>query len=329
MVPDLWEARGEGDWLSTLTYVEDDIFTLVPEATFDLLAKETSLHTAGLWFVRDGGLTWAVGSRKTAFLHPSLLPELQAARAICAGLGAECGRSLGSCAARLLRWLARPEYPFWGRLDLHKSVPWALNLATPGEWRYAHKYDVRSYYWSLFSRLPTLRAHLQSDGTVAFGLWEPGEEPRWEALKAAVATHKGLRNALVGVAYGGGTATRCWHRGELVQIRRGAGPFATAGLLTVRAGYELARDAADECGAVWGHTDGLIVPDGAYPQLWAAFGLTVRDEAEGDAEVFHLTAYRVGSTATGHYTPGSRYKHALPLLPRPDTLFYPSWLATA
>lgn len=326
-LPDEWAELGEGEPLHGLTRVAPGFYSVRYHGRWVDVARWASLHLPGLWLWKDFGVTWRCGSRTVCLVDPHMVRDVCEAVAIARNLGCECAWSLGSAAYALCKSIAPRSYPYRGDKVLLEGVQHGYQECQPGYYPEAHKWDVSAYYWSLWTRLPSLRVHPLRGGRLVFGRMAPSERRRWEEVNAAVAGHKLLRNALVGAAQGTTVGRPYYHRGELKQWRGGPGPFRAAGLLVVRTGYELAHAEASVGGAVYANTDCVVLPHRRPPEVWPALGLVVKHEVAGEAEVCAMGVYRVGLYESGWYRRGSRFREAQPRPAAPTPLLYPRWVA--
>lgn len=326
-MPDEWIGWDDRDPTRKPVCAAPGLYTLDPPQGWSAFAQWASRHTPGMWFPKQYGCTWTQGRRRQWFVLPELVPEIVRARAICESLGVEAGWSVGSCAFALLRWLDVRQWPERSARLLLAEHGRAYQQVMPGVYDDALHLDVSSYYYSLWTRLPSLVVHCFPDGRL---VWARTPAPAWERHRRcceAVAAHKWLRNALVGCAQGSASGGPYFHRGERRLWRGSYGPLAPAGWLVVRSGWELTRLAAEETEAVYSHTDSVITTGGRWPAAWEAAGLAVKVEARGTAEVCAPGIYRVGPRASRWYERGSRFADPIPPTPAPRHQYAPRWLA--
>ena len=298
------------EWLNSVSWIGEDVqgeefsaYSAVSSSGWRITARELSKQFAGQFWVSAAGVTWVVGRDVTYIVDPDMLPHVLNARSACHTLSCGKGGTIGSCARRLLSWVARRQ--------ACSNVPEGITLAnwnyiesTPGIYKQAMLYDVQSCYWSLFCRLPSLRlSHRQ--GEIIWHTMEEDELSRLTDLQAVIAREKVLRNALVGVCKGG-AGPRCYYcRGEKRSLAPQTGPFARAANLIYRSAWELCRRAAEEVGAVYACVDS-VASLGPRPHAWEAVGLSTRIIAAGWSDICRPGVYRVGRKATHDYRRGIR-----------------------
>jgi hypothetical protein len=326
---ELLHDLAEGEPLYGLRHQAGEIWSAYPNACrwWDV-ARWLSTQGGGLWFPKADGVTWVCGRRVEVLLEPKAAAELLEARSICLGLGAEPGRSLGGCARGLLAWVGPSQYAekgLWARYSPHLL---GYHDCTPGQYEGADLYDVASCYYSLLSRLPSLRVSLGPRGLV-WHAWGRGEEDRWCRVLEAVAGHKRLRNTMWGASIGGTGKIRAFCRGEPLLRPSRLGPFRPAGLVVGRTAWELCAEASRSCESVLSNTDSVVALGGLWPAPWADYGLRVRVLASGDADICHWGSYRVGGQTTTLYDEGSRTRIASPRKELTHECLYTSWLQRA
>ena len=268
--------------------------------------------------------------------------------------------SVGSCARALLAWaFTEPHYePSSERLL--DGITFGFHACKPGRYicreprtipnpapadltdsavevpNPAHKppiilWDVKSYYYNLICRLPSMRVSTYRN---ALKFWNarPDERARWRDVLEAVRDNKPLRNSLAGACLGSLKPSPAFTSANAVPgtVRRisvpgSPGPFRAAGLLVVRSGYELCQRQFIETDSVYGTIDS-VANSGARPRVWESVGLTATVRAGGNAEICHRGSYRIGVFQTKPYAQGSR--SVVPVAPTepPGVLFYKQWL---
>lgn len=326
-LPSHW-TNWEGDEpITEPQRVADCLWLCRPRESWSAAAKWASEATPGMWFPKDYGATWICGRRRAWLLDPDLYPELARARSICLDLGVEAGWSVGSCAYGLLKWIGVKQWPERSARDLLSEHGHAYVQCLPGRYQGATQWDVRSYYYSLWVRLPSLVVHCWPSGKVVWAKTPSSAWSRHRAACEAVGGHKWLRNAIVGAAQGSRAGAPYYHRGVRGVWRGSYGPLAPAAWMVRRSGWELTRRASEEVEAVHSHTDSVMALGGLYPSAWESVGLVVAQKGEGDAEVCWPGCYRIGGHETKWYQRGSRFADAYPPTPAPRVEYYRRWLA--
>lgn len=291
-LPRLWLARAPHGWAP----VAEELSRLLPLR-----------HYPG-----QSGVTWQVGSRGVWVQDSSRLLAIAGARAVVRALTGEpdppC--AVSSCGRRLLRWTGvRQEFgrPF-ERIAKGDHFYRLCIPQTPKTLPYAERYDVKSCYYSLLSKLPSPRLYLTDCG-VGFMPLRSEQEQRWRKMLAAIALHKVLRNSLCGNMYAG--SGKHYESGKLVVAKWRPGILRPAALLVVRSALVLCDRAARQSDAVYAYTD-CVVTGKRKPSAWEDAGLSVRLEGYGEADICHLKSYRIGKEgepgyyATKDYTGNAR-----------------------
>jgi len=198
-------------------------------------------------------------------------------------------------------------------------------------------WDVKSYYYNMISRLPSVRVSVFRNA-VKFWNLRPDERARWRDVLDAVRDNKPLRNTIAGACLGSFKPSLAFTSApdkkasttETGTVRRiavpgSAGPFRAAGLLVVRSGYELCQRQYIDSNSVYGTIDS-IANSGTRPKVWESVGLTATVKAGGNAEVCHRGSYRIGAFQTKPYATGSRIAAPKDAGEPPAILFYKKWL---
>lgn len=305
------------------------LWTGVVERGYSEVCAWASTFLPGQWLPKEGGLTWANGSRRAYLVAPERLRAVIEAHAVAEGLGLDPGWSIGSCARAILRWVAEPQFPYRGAWGLFADAGTQYHLAAPGTYPDADYYDVSSYYYTLMRGLPSLRVVALPGLPLVWGGLTRAERGRWERALLAVRDHKLLRNALWGCSLGSLGGQPFYHQGVRKRTGPAPGLFVGAGCLVARTAWEMTREAAEEVCAPLSNVDSVIALGGRYPSIWDRHGFRVVREAEGDAEVYSVYNYRVGGRATDWYRWGSRFRDPSEALPAPARLFYREWLRRA
>lgn len=289
------------------------------------IAQKASCALPGQFWVGSGSLTWNNGGRCFTLLSEALVPAVEEARAVGLALMGSCPAwTVGGVARRLLAWLG-PVQPHRACTDRALGgVPWSYRVCKPGAYENVALVDLKAAYHQALGRLPSLRLTWLPSGPI----WHPmpaAERSRWADLYRACETVKPLRLVLLGNMVGGGRAPLCFVKGRALELRPHNGPFRSAGLAVVRAGYELCFLQAEESETAYANTDSVLLPRPALPRAWERWGYRWRIEAEGDADVRCLDVFKVGERMTAWYREGSRFALPFPATPRPDTLTLTAW----
>lgn len=217
-------------------------------------------------------------------------------------------------------------------------------------------YDVDAYYYTMISRLQSLRV-APMYGKAWFGSMSPDEEARFKDAMQAIGETKILRNSLAGGMLGGtkpglaytaskpkrptyyskmtpekqaecDKAIAAWVPGTVrrYKIPPIEGVARAAGLLVVRSGYELCREEAMQAGAKYAIIDSVVCTAGNAPRVWERHGFSVSKKASGDGELCHRGSYRVGRRITVPYGRESREYTPIDYGNQPPVLYYKSWL---
>lgn len=305
------------------------LWTAYPAESWQKACEWYSQRLGGQWWPKKDGLTWVEGSRVSWIVEPSQLGPIVGAQQIAQSFGLDCGASVGSAARALLRYCGDPQYPYKGSLMLTSGTGDAYVECTPGIYADATLWDCKSYYYSILRRLPTWRLAVRTDGRLDFFGDGPGEADRRAAVLAAVATHKQLRNALVGCMTGRKKGSPYYHAGRQKLHRGGPGLFRGAGLLVRRVAWELTRTASVESDSKLSNTDCVLTTGGQYPGIWDEYDLVVEKRQEGEADVCCPVIYRIGPHETEWYRRGSRFRLAEPRPASPCLSYVGDWLRVA
>jgi len=208
-------------------------------------------------------------------------------------------------------------------------------------------WDVKSYYYNMISRLPSVRVSVFRNA-IKFWNLRPDERARWRDVLDAVRDNKPLRNTIAGACLGSlkpslaftsapDKNTSIGNRGDSpstpnqtgtvrrITVPGSPGPFRAAGLLVVRSGYELCQRQYIDTNSVYGTIDS-VANSGTRPKVWESVGLTATIKAGGNGEICHRGSYRIGAFQTKPYATGSRIAAPKDAGEPPATLFYKKWL---
>lgn len=274
-------------------------------------ARWLSESQGGMWFPGQHGVTWVCGKQVGRLMTPAYIALVDECRRVALDLGVDMADSVGGVARNLLAWVGEGQYPYKGLLQAHQGRYCGYHDVTPGRWDHGIKWDVKSCYYSLLGRLPSIRCHQGPRGPVWHEM-AADEWDRWRRVLDAVGGCKPLRNTLWGVMGGGVGQIPAYCRGRLIHKRSRLGPYRPAALTVGRAAYELCWIASHQVGSVLSHTDSVVSVDGSIPTVYEDCGLTLRVEAEGETEVFSSASARVGLWASYYHKRGSTYEQPQP-----------------
>lgn len=280
------------------------------------LGRRLSLLVGGQVWPGSTSLTHNPGGRKlcTYFLPLSNLRDLINAKLLVEQLIEEPLRthSYSGLARALLDWVGlkqefgRPMEALLQTVDPRRTC-FHYYHCEPGTMKEAALWDIKAAYFQLLCRLPSPLVYLKSDGKIGFQKCEEAALIRWHTMLAAIGSHKKLRNILTGCMSreGGGTF---FSRGRAITSKGKDGVLRPAALTVIRATYELAALAQKQTKAKYSNTDCVITALGCTPDIWQEHGIEFNCQATGDAEIFSLGNYRVGSKATKWFWKGSRFQ---------------------
>ena len=329
MFCDSWVDLGEHDPVRGLAQIAPGLWEARSRRGWSEVCQWASRTEGGQWWPKEHGLTWCCGSRYQWIVEPEQVEPILKAREITLGFADKVGYSVGSCARKLLLYAGPPQYAYRSNHAFLSDITWGFQSCSPSMVADATMLDVKSYYYSLLTRLPTWRLTLRAGGRIAWHGDFPGESDRRAAILGAVADHKLLRNALVGCMTGRTTGSVYYHAGDRCLHRGGPGPFQGAGWLLVRSAYELTRSAAIETGSILSNVDCVTTTGGRWPSIWDRCGLVVETRASGEAEICAPTIYKIGTRATKFYLEGSRFRDHIPIAADPHPQYHRAWLLSA
>lgn len=289
------------------------------------IAQRASRALPGQWWVGSGSVTWNNGGRCFTLLSRPLVDNVTQARAVAATLMGEVSAwTVGGIARKLLAWVGPPQAHLACTDKALGGVPWSYRVCRPGVYEESVLVDLVAAYHQALFRLPSIRLTWLPSGPI----WHPmpaKERARWALLREACLTVKPLRLVLLGNMVGGGEAPWCFVKGERLGMKARHGPFRSAGLAAVRAGYELCYLQAAESATAYANTDSVLMSRPARPAAWDRWGYEWRIEAEGTADVRCLDVFKVGERQTAWYERGSRFTLPFPPTPPPPTLTLTAW----
>ena len=229
---------------------------------------------------------------------------------------------------------------------LLEGITYGYHQCRPGRYEYAEHYDVSGYYFSMLTRLKSLRLTVYETGFD----WDPmlpEEWERWQQVLASVPAHKPLRNALAGAAagatWGAGKRAIAYsrikgaapeHKADPWPVRaydlpRSSGPFRPAGLLLVRTGYEKTLQQCLEQGltnpVLYSNIDSVICLPARVP-VWERYGFSVKSLYSGPAHIIGRGNWKVGSYETKNYRGGEGAELAAAGENKLPPVLYGSWL---
>lgn len=292
--------------------INDQLCVVGLRQSWHCFARWCSTFLGGQWWPRVDGCTWLQGSRRVWFTERSVLPSIVDAVDSVRSFGLDCGWSIGSAARALLKYVGK-GYP----ASRHHH-PFAIGAGRnyvdcrPGVYPRMAMHDAKAYYYTLLRGLPSWQPIVGSSGRIIFCKAGGDETSRRDEVLEFVKDRKPLRNSLVGCMTGRGDGASYFCRGELCELRGQLGPFRSAGLLVVRLGWELTRQAAREVDSVLSLVDCVTEPHGEVPPVWDRCGIQTGVKAFGVAEICNPVVFRVGEHDTALFRRGSRFKESHP-----------------
>jgi len=306
---------------------------------FQAAAREIARNLPGQVWPGRRGFSWVCGGGGPhgVVFDSGDLAKLHAAQDRLADLGLDRNVwSLGRAARLLLHFVAPGAKAGPGRSAerLLEGIEVGYHDCIPGEYPSATMYDVRAYYYSLLTRLPSLRVGVLG-GKVEFYPMSADERARWREVLEVVNEQKVLRNSIFGAAMGKTGKSTVFHRDKArpgkVRERRlqlPPGPFRGAGLLVARTAWELCRDASEETDSVYSTVDSVTTRSGSEPQTWKGLGLIPERCHEGRAHICGLGSWRIGDAHEGTkpYRAGMRQPRPVERHERPQVAYGRAWL---
>lgn len=272
------------------------------------LGRELSKRLGGSFFSGRGYLSWSYGSRAITILDRSSWVRVESARHIVETITGEVpGFTIGQLARALVEWIgpAVSTSSVAARRSLEEC--WRFYMCKPCKLEQASMYDLESCFYTLLSRVKTVRPVFTKKDLLWVDEATPGEESRFRRVVEAVAFHKELRNALVGAMIGGATG-RFYSKGEPHDFKAKKGPRAELGAAVVRTAYELCQLQAKVAGAVYANTDSIIVEGCEEPLIWSAAQLPYRLLARGPGDVQAIGKYQVGTQGQPYFKRTAYYR---------------------
>jgi len=296
------------------------------------LALELSNRLPGnFYYSGRGSITWLNGSRSVTLIMDRAVDSVIDGRRIVEALtGSVHGWTIGQLAKELVAWIGPPDRTSTRQAIASLKDYWKFCLCTPCTSGDAALYDLESCFYSILSRVKTVRPYFSTRGLLWLDAENPAEETRFRLLVGAVKDHKALRNALIGAMVGGigETSSQYWHKGRMIPFKTIRGPRVELGAAVVRSAYEIVQLEAQASSAFYANTDSIIISGDKGPKIWPMAGLPFRLLARGEADVQAFGQYRVGHKATKSYNPGSGFP-AIEHNPELVEPIYCPWLLSA
>lgn len=227
------------------------------------------------------------------------------------------GWTYSRMARECTEWLNAPR--------AHSTIPagflpnWHYQKCVPCTPSYPKMFDLRGAYWQFLCMLPSPVVTI--DNGVFHPCWiSPKLADRWYKLRTALAKHKEIRLAFVGVNASGWDGkvqqkVNRFSKGNSISGGRLQSDIQTACIVAVRSTYEVTAEQSDRVRSVYSNADCVVTENGKTPELWAELGLRFRIKAEhvdGETDDIHnITAYKIGSVET------LCYREMLELSPTP------------
>lgn len=284
-----------------------------------ILAKNLAPSLTGVVMVGSAGVTWRHGSYTGGrLMEAGRVCDVIDARERYAYITGDAAPdnlvSVGGIARALMHWVTPPirerrdpERGFERLYGVNETL--VFQFAAPGQYMDMRLFDIKACYFTLLSRLRSLRPCFNE----SLPLFVPDTVPvaeRWRALLDGVADCKPLRNILFGVCLGGSSTSPLLgfkrdklNPGRAISFKAppGFGHARGAALLVAATAKELCRAACKESAAVYANTDCVITPQHTPPAIWTNYDLTVRLDGSGDADIRALGVYKVGHRDTLRY----------------------------
>lgn len=273
-------------------------FMATPLKGWRALAECLTKQCGGLIWIGGNNVTWTFGRIAVWIFSSDALEKISEARDIVWDVtGTQCGWSYGQCARTLLKFIGAEHQSFNTELFLPKNIEYGYHDCAPGVYPYASLWDVRSCYFSLLRRLPSLQVTPTSEGLI----WHACEDDamaRFREVTEAIGEHKILRNSIVGCMIGKiEPGTVCTRTGWKT-LTTPPGKYCNTGLLIVRSAWELCREASEETDSVYSVVDCVVSTKQKKPESWERVGLETRLQEYGSAEIQGFGLYRVGNKQT-------------------------------
>lgn len=294
------------------------------------IANAASVLHSGQWRNFKHGVS-GINGRQNGWILPftsdDAFDRLNDARGIAKEVtGERIGYSTGAAARALLKW-AVEKCP---AQDENRGILYQGQVAyhdcDPGVYPECELLDMKSCYYQLFFRLPTLKMTVAKNGYIIRHNMTKDEQFKLDIVRQAIKEHKTLRNSVWGTSLGSlnrGT----FHLNGVEKVSPSfCGPFQNAALIVARMAWELCNAASWECNAFYSKTDGIIAPDGAAPVTWEKYGINYDTKARGDADIRAENIYRVGNKRTGWFTDWGKWREKKPRIEPPKRLYVSEWL---
>lgn len=273
-------------------------------------ARKLSTTVPGVFFVGNYYISHATSSRRRAdvFLDRREIADIEAARAIVNKLvGTDTGSYTYAQLARdVTTWLEIRQPAFQKAREL---VPnWHYQKCDPWELDDAGMYDMTAAYWQVVNRVPSPKFDILRGRIVWHNLLH-SQRRRWDAMREAVAPHKKLRLAIVGVNAAGWAEGRSHFHGTIaykdgkphtIPVLNGA--LQPMSLLSVRTIYELTQMQAEACDAVYSNAD-CVVTEARDLRVWDRWGIEYGCKARGRTRVNSIGSWEIGRKRTKPFHP--------------------------
>lgn len=306
------------------------------------LCYELASRLPGQLWPGSQGISWVCGGkgphgRLVAPEHvPAIIEAQDTCRTICPL--PDMPWSVGRLSRAIMAWVGPAD---------RKGAPEALKIEPyhdcapgryEGEWS---MYDASAYYYTLACRAKHPYPAISKSGRVLWPKCDPDVKARWHDMLPAIGGCKLLRNSLVGAAMGGSGKRVVWMSGpgdpsspffladkaaHMRVLRLSSGPWRSLGLLVLRSGYEIAREASVEVQSVYTATDCVVTTCPGPPNIWGRLGITGTLRAKGEADIIRLGSWKVGPRATLPYQNEPHKAVVVPYAPVPPVEVYRQWL---
>lgn len=279
-------------------HLEDRAFFATPTKSWRKLAESLAATSGGVIWCGNNSITWTFGRIAVWIFDGAQHDKISDARSIVWDVtGNQCGWSYGQCARALLKWIGAGHDSFNSGLFLPDQIEYGYHDCAPGHYNYASLWDVKSCYFSLMSRLPSLQVTPTREKLI----WHETPEEQMDKFRVmvgAIAEHKVLRNSIVGCMVGKLEQGEVCTRTGWKKIKTPSGKYLNTGLLIVRSAWELCREASEETDSVYSVVDCVVSLGIKKPEAWERRGLETRLQEYGAAEIHGFGMYQVGNKRT-------------------------------
>lgn len=328
-------------FLQNIVPVGENAFTATETQGWRTAAYEAAGELPG--FIRpyaSGGFCWQLGANIGGIVmppnqHAKVLAARQVVREVTGDVSAEQKLwTVGACSRALLRFVGEKEVYTKSVERIMNGRAYGYHECTPGRYttqedswavdkrrdlfdepmHYPNPayiapvtlYDVKSYYYDMLCRLPSLRININRQERIRFFPMLPDNRERWIDVLHAIADNKQLRNSIAGSMTGsvktsvaftssgaGGTRT--------INVPGAPGMFRSAGLLVVATGAELCYAQCASTDSVYSSVDSVAIRGAGTPDVWTRHGFTTEVKCAGDAHIIGRGCYKIGQFATKPY----------------------------